>query len=137
MGENLCPRSATFTAVKARMAQLPEEQRELLLEKKVLEIVEDEPVTDKLLEDLGLWREQLGFSRKNFSVDDMVGDLAAEVLGDSKGTNYHTVSACKPLMPHVGCMKIDMHWAKLIFLSFPGWSVPTAQKALQGARENR
>jgi len=30
-----------------------------------------------------------------------------------------------------------MHWAKLIFLSFPGWNAPTAQKALQGARKNR
>jgi len=33
-------------------------------------------------------------------------------------------------------MKVDMHWAKLIFLSFPGWSVPAAEKALKGAKQN-
>jgi hypothetical protein len=135
--EALSPSSVTFALISEKISKLPPESKRLLVQKKVLEIVEDKPVSEQLLEDIQKW-EEIGFTSRNFSIDDMIGDKAAAVLAKTGGPNFHTISACKQLLEKVHYVKVDMHWAKLIFLTHPAWRVPERNAAiLEAARNNK
>eukprot|EP00811_Abedinium_folium_P033409 NODE_6374_length_1677_cov_5.143226.p1 GENE.NODE_6374_length_1677_cov_5.143226~~NODE_6374_length_1677_cov_5.143226.p1 ORF type:complete len:420 (-),score=81.21 NODE_6374_length_1677_cov_5.143226:335-1594(-) len=129
---DLRPEGEVFKAVSAALAQLCESDRFLVLSKTCIEVVEDQPLSEALVDHLAAWR---GLGYAYFALDDIIGDNAAAARRSP--THFHTHSATKPYFHHFKSLKVDMDWASLVFLSHPAWKATDEEAMLASAKEDR
>ena len=127
--------SSALHAVLNEVRQLPLFDKLRLLFVLKLEILSNRIVDDGVMEES---RERaileklllLGFHKRNLSLD----DLTSRLLG---GDSSHRIDRCSSLLPYVGQIKLDMHWAKYIFLSAPMWTQQVRDAALLSAQQDQ
>jgi hypothetical protein len=115
---DLPPTSKLFKKVKARMQELSPDMRELLVQRVVIEVTEDEdaPVDEEAC--LQAWRG-LGFQ---LAYDDAIGIEALAAL-QRMGDNFHTIDKLAPFAELYKYVKVDIEWAGwLLFLSHPAYA---------------
>jgi hypothetical protein len=115
---DLSPTSKLFKKVKARINELSPEIRELLLQRVVIEVTEDQDVPLDEEACLQAWLG-LGFQ---LAYDDAIGVDALAALGKN-GLNFHTIDKLEPFVHLYKYVKVDIEWAGwLLFLSHPAYA---------------
>jgi len=114
-----------FQEVSKRINALSEEDRELVLQKVIIEVTEDQMSPEDLEHAFEAWKE-LGF---RLAYDDTTGEKVCEMLA-KKDMNFHTTTELEPILQHFSLLKVDIDWAGYaIFLSHPSYSSRPALKA--------
>lgn len=104
-----------------RLGDLSTDDRELLREKVVIEVTEDQMHPDNFEITLKAW-QALGFK---LSYDDAIGSKASKELKSSNksAVTFHTPEVLAPLIDHFHYIKVDIDWAGyIIFLSHPSYA---------------
>lgn len=114
---DLKPTSRLFKEFSQRFQRLSTADQDLLRQKLVIEVTEDQVMPSDVEYELQVW-EDFGLC---LSCDDVIGDLACQALGIG-GQNFHTTSAIEPVLDHFRIVKVDIEWAGFaLFLSHPAY----------------